>query len=192
VGPSGPIVLYDGVCGLCNRYVRFVLERDRRRQFRFASLQGHSAPGRSRATECIWTEIPTRSYCSNRRGSPRTCVCALGCGVAHHDRAGRSVRGDWRPLCAWSHASCATASTIWWRGCGIGSSAGSTVARFLRGRTQPGSSIDRIDSARRAAAPGPIRSSKVTLLPGQALSAQVPLRPARRHVHPALGRPPGP
>lgn len=38
--PSGPVVLYDGVCGLCNRYVRFVLERDRRRQFRFASLQG--------------------------------------------------------------------------------------------------------------------------------------------------------
>ena len=38
--PPGPVVLYDGVCGLCNRYVRFVLERDRRRQFRFASLQG--------------------------------------------------------------------------------------------------------------------------------------------------------
>lgn len=33
------ILLYDGVCGLCNRLVRFVLKRDRRAQFRFASLQ---------------------------------------------------------------------------------------------------------------------------------------------------------
>ena len=33
------ILLYDGVCGLCNRFVRFVLARDTRKQFRFASLQ---------------------------------------------------------------------------------------------------------------------------------------------------------
>ncbi|SPF49941.1 conserved hypothetical protein [Candidatus Sulfotelmatobacter kueseliae] len=34
-----PIVLYDGVCGLCSRLVRFVLDRDRDGVFRFASLQ---------------------------------------------------------------------------------------------------------------------------------------------------------
>ena len=33
------LLLYDGVCGLCNRLVRFVLDRDRRGQFRFAALQ---------------------------------------------------------------------------------------------------------------------------------------------------------
>ena len=37
---SGPIVLYDGVCALCNAVIRFVLARDRGRVFRFASLQG--------------------------------------------------------------------------------------------------------------------------------------------------------
>lgn len=37
---AGPVLMYDGVCGLCNRYVRFVLARDRRRRFRFAPLQG--------------------------------------------------------------------------------------------------------------------------------------------------------
>ncbi|MES1205676.1 MAG: DCC1-like thiol-disulfide oxidoreductase family protein [Pseudomonadota bacterium] len=37
---DGPVVLYDGVCGLCNRTVAFVLRRDRRHQFRFATLQG--------------------------------------------------------------------------------------------------------------------------------------------------------
>jgi predicted DCC family thiol-disulfide oxidoreductase YuxK len=34
-----PIVLYDGVCGLCNRFVQFILRRDRRAIFRFAALQ---------------------------------------------------------------------------------------------------------------------------------------------------------
>ena len=33
------IVLYDGVCGLCNRLVQFILKRDRRDGFRFAALQ---------------------------------------------------------------------------------------------------------------------------------------------------------
>jgi predicted DCC family thiol-disulfide oxidoreductase YuxK len=34
-----PIVLYDGVCGLCNRLVQFLLRHDYRDRFRFASLQ---------------------------------------------------------------------------------------------------------------------------------------------------------
>ena len=34
-----PILLYDGVCGLCNRLVQFILRRDRNAIFRFASLQ---------------------------------------------------------------------------------------------------------------------------------------------------------
>jgi predicted DCC family thiol-disulfide oxidoreductase YuxK len=38
-----PIVLYDGDCGLCNRWVQFVLKRDRRQLFRFASLQSETA-----------------------------------------------------------------------------------------------------------------------------------------------------
>jgi len=42
---SGPILLYDGVCGLCNHSVQFVLKRDRRGLFRFAPLQGAFAAG---------------------------------------------------------------------------------------------------------------------------------------------------
>ena len=34
-----PVVLYDGVCGLCNRLVRFILRRDPAGLFQFASLQ---------------------------------------------------------------------------------------------------------------------------------------------------------
>ena len=40
---SNPIVLYDGVCGLCNRLVQFLLKRDRRDRLRFASLQSDFA-----------------------------------------------------------------------------------------------------------------------------------------------------
>lgn len=35
----GPVILFDGVCNLCNRFVQLVIRHDRRRQFRFASLQ---------------------------------------------------------------------------------------------------------------------------------------------------------
>ncbi|HKP47623.1 MAG TPA: thiol-disulfide oxidoreductase DCC family protein [Pyrinomonadaceae bacterium] len=38
-----PILLYDGVCGLCNRLVQFIIKRDRNGHFRFASLQSEIA-----------------------------------------------------------------------------------------------------------------------------------------------------
>lgn len=37
------VVYFDGVCNLCNRFVDFVIRRDRHRRFRFASLQGSTA-----------------------------------------------------------------------------------------------------------------------------------------------------
>jgi predicted DCC family thiol-disulfide oxidoreductase YuxK len=41
--PSPNLVLYDGVCGLCNRLVRFLLRVDRRAVLCFAPLQGPTA-----------------------------------------------------------------------------------------------------------------------------------------------------
>jgi predicted DCC family thiol-disulfide oxidoreductase YuxK len=38
-----PILLYDGVCGLCNRFVQFILRHDRAAIFCFASLQSSFA-----------------------------------------------------------------------------------------------------------------------------------------------------
>ena len=37
------VIYFDGFCGLCNRFVDFVLARDVARQFRFAPLQGSTA-----------------------------------------------------------------------------------------------------------------------------------------------------
>jgi predicted DCC family thiol-disulfide oxidoreductase YuxK len=39
----GPIVFYDGDCGLCHGFVQFILAHDTRGQFRFAALQGETA-----------------------------------------------------------------------------------------------------------------------------------------------------
>ena len=42
--PKGaPVVFFDGHCRLCNTFVDFVVARDRRARFRFASLQGTTA-----------------------------------------------------------------------------------------------------------------------------------------------------
>ena len=40
---SDSIILYDGVCGLCNKFNLFVLRRDEHNLFRFASLQSRFA-----------------------------------------------------------------------------------------------------------------------------------------------------
>jgi predicted DCC family thiol-disulfide oxidoreductase YuxK len=37
--PAKNIVLFDGVCNLCNGLVRFIIKRDRNGKFKFASLQ---------------------------------------------------------------------------------------------------------------------------------------------------------
>lgn len=38
-----PIIFFDGVCGMCNRFVDVILRADRRGVFRFAPLQGRTA-----------------------------------------------------------------------------------------------------------------------------------------------------
>ncbi|MBQ4819290.1 thiol-disulfide oxidoreductase DCC family protein [Aquimarina sp. MMG016] len=40
---SGPIVLFDGVCNLCNGWIRFILKREKNQSYRFASLQSETA-----------------------------------------------------------------------------------------------------------------------------------------------------
>jgi len=41
--PDGPILLFDGVCNLCNGAVQFIIRRDPCGRFRFAALQSDAA-----------------------------------------------------------------------------------------------------------------------------------------------------
>ena len=55
---NGPIVYFDGLCNLCDGFVRFVIARDRRGRYRFAPLQGETAGARL-ADRFTGTELPT-------------------------------------------------------------------------------------------------------------------------------------
>ena len=48
-----PLILFDGVCNLCHGSVRWVLARDKRARFEFASLQSQVA---AKALEGAWPE----------------------------------------------------------------------------------------------------------------------------------------
>ncbi len=39
---EGPIILFDGVCNLCNGAVQFIIRHDKNKIFRFASLQSEA------------------------------------------------------------------------------------------------------------------------------------------------------
>lgn len=39
---GGPILVFDGVCLLCSRWVRFVLRHDRTGRYRFAAMQSET------------------------------------------------------------------------------------------------------------------------------------------------------
>jgi len=40
---SHPVLLFDGVCNLCDQSVQFIIKQDKQAQFRFASLQSELA-----------------------------------------------------------------------------------------------------------------------------------------------------
>jgi predicted DCC family thiol-disulfide oxidoreductase YuxK len=39
IRPGGPVIVFDGICVLCNGWVRFLLEHDRAGRYRFAAMQ---------------------------------------------------------------------------------------------------------------------------------------------------------
>ena len=47
---SGPILLFDGVCNLCNRLVIFIIRRDKDARIKFAALQ--SETGKNFLMQC--------------------------------------------------------------------------------------------------------------------------------------------
>ena len=53
---AAPVLLYDGVCGFCNKTVQMILDRDRRGTLRFAALQsdyGRAVVARHRELEGV-------------------------------------------------------------------------------------------------------------------------------------------
>ncbi len=112
---GSPILYYDGVCGLCNRMIRWLIAADRGAVLRYASLQSESGlsllsrhPGlRDEDTAILWELLPNgseRIAIKSRipitlrpylRGMPRMFLSIFaflprGLGDAVYDRIARS------------------------------------------------------------------------------------------------------
>ena len=131
------VILYDGVCGFCNRTVRFVLQRDRDARFRFAPLQSAYAEkvlarhGRDAQDLDTVSLVLNPDSATERVHVKSDAVCAI------FDRLG----GVWRiaALTAGCRAESATAVTTPSYAAAIGGSAASTNARSRRRSCAPDS-----------------------------------------------------
>jgi len=86
---NNPIILFDGVCNLCNGAVQFVIRNDKKKLFRFAALQSeagielskkHKLPTDSMKTFILIenNQVYTRSTAALRVGKMLGGALALG------------------------------------------------------------------------------------------------------------------
>ena len=61
---SGPILLFDGVCNLCNGLVKFIIRRDRGAKIRFAPLQSPAGQSLLKISGLAANEIDSVVYMS--------------------------------------------------------------------------------------------------------------------------------
>jgi predicted DCC family thiol-disulfide oxidoreductase YuxK len=47
--PDDDVILYDGICVFCSRWIRFIAARDRAKRFRFTAIQSDYGAGLARA-----------------------------------------------------------------------------------------------------------------------------------------------
>jgi predicted DCC family thiol-disulfide oxidoreductase YuxK len=93
---TNPIILYDGVCGLCNRLVRFMLTQDKRGRLHFASLQSEIAAKILRRHDLNTTDLDTFHFVENYE-QPNERVFQRSDAVL---RVGRELGGFWAVLAA--------------------------------------------------------------------------------------------
>ena len=97
---DGPVVLFDGVCNLCNGAIQFILdhERDREPRLRFAPLQSELARG---LLECAFGVEKATALREGQSGSgdPDSLVLVEGAqGFTHSTGALRIARHLQAPL----------------------------------------------------------------------------------------------
>jgi|SRR5580698_11134927 predicted DCC family thiol-disulfide oxidoreductase YuxK len=90
---SHPILLYDGVCGLCNRFVQFILHRDRNAIFHFAPLQGALAASILARHKASPTNLDTVYVVLNHE-LPNECLLSRSEAVLF---VLKQLAGLWRP-----------------------------------------------------------------------------------------------
>lgn len=66
------LVFYDGDCGLCDRFVQFIIAHDNKNQFVFAPLQGITAKKWPEVPKDLDTVVLIENYESNPKVSYRS------------------------------------------------------------------------------------------------------------------------
>ncbi len=61
------LILFDGVCNLCNGFVQFVIERDKKGRFLFASLQSEVAQNILKSFDFSMDELKTIVLIENEK-----------------------------------------------------------------------------------------------------------------------------
>lgn len=84
---SEKIIFFDGVCGLCNKTINFLMRIDKRQNLKFAPLQGQTVQGRLPAE--IIEDLNTLVFYENGKLSNRTTAVL---------RAIKAIGGFWRLL----------------------------------------------------------------------------------------------
>jgi len=93
---ANPVILYDGICGLCNRLVRFILTQDKSGRLYFASLQSDFAAKILRRHDLDTTDLDTFHFVENYE-QPSERVFQRSDAVL---RVGRELGGFWAVLAA--------------------------------------------------------------------------------------------
>lgn len=69
-----PVVFFDGVCGLCNQTVNFLISIDRHKRLRYAPLQGETAS--EKLPEDLRTDLSTMILFDSRGISKKSTAVA--------------------------------------------------------------------------------------------------------------------
>ena len=62
-----PVILYDGYCNLCNGAVNFVIKRDKKNIFRFASLQSPEGRNMLLGFSSLKRNVDSIIYCEDKK-----------------------------------------------------------------------------------------------------------------------------
>jgi predicted DCC family thiol-disulfide oxidoreductase YuxK len=83
---GNPVILFDGLCNLCNRSVQFILQREKDDALRFASLQSATGQELLKKNGLPLTDINTFVFIENGRAYTRSTAALRVC---------RRLKGPW-------------------------------------------------------------------------------------------------